>query len=99
MKLLTVNPIACKGHGLCDELLPERITLDEWGYPIVDPEPVPAALELYARQAVTNCPTMALRLRIAQGPAPDQGKTPNRGGPRAGAAPRRREQSLGGEFS
>ncbi len=31
-----VNPIACEAHGMCAELLPERITLDEWGYPIVD---------------------------------------------------------------
>ena len=34
---LRVNPIACTGHGVCAELLPELVTLDEWGYPIVDP--------------------------------------------------------------
>ena len=39
-KRVRVNPIACEGHGLCAELLPERIRLDEWGFPIVDPEPV-----------------------------------------------------------
>jgi ferredoxin len=32
---LRVNPIACSGHGLCAELLPEMITLDEWGYPVL----------------------------------------------------------------
>ena len=32
---LRVNPTACSGHGLCAELLPELVTLDEWGYPIV----------------------------------------------------------------
>jgi hypothetical protein len=31
---LRVNPIACSGHGLCAELLPELISLDEWGYPL-----------------------------------------------------------------
>ena len=35
-----VNPIACEAHGMCAELLPERITLDEWGYPIVDGTPL-----------------------------------------------------------
>ena len=30
---LRVNPIACEAHGMCAELLPERISLDEWGYP------------------------------------------------------------------
>ena len=35
-----VNPITCEAHGMCAELLPERITLDEWGYPIVDGTPL-----------------------------------------------------------
>ena len=34
-KELRVDPTLCSGHGLCAELLPELITLDEWGYPIV----------------------------------------------------------------
>ena len=42
---LRVNPIQCSGHGVCAELLPELVTLDEWGYPIVDPGPVPPALD------------------------------------------------------
>ena len=32
---LRVNPIACDAHGLCAELFPEWISLDDWGYPIV----------------------------------------------------------------
>jgi ferredoxin len=40
-----VNPIACEAHGLCAELLPERITLDEWGYPIVDSTTLTAGLD------------------------------------------------------
>ena len=59
---LRVNPIACDGHGLCAELFPERVTLDEWGYPIVDPEPIPDRLEQHARRAVSACPTLALLL-------------------------------------
>ncbi len=59
---LRVNPIACSGHGLCAELLPELISLDEWGYPIVTDKPVPAGLARKARRAVTDCPALALKL-------------------------------------
>jgi ferredoxin len=59
---LQVNPIACSGHGLCAELLPELITLDEWGYPVIAGQPVPARLAREARRAVTDCPALALRL-------------------------------------
>ena len=66
MKELRVDPIACEGHGLCAELFPERVRLDDWGYPIVDPEPIPAALEGHARRAVAACPMLALKLPRAQ---------------------------------
>jgi hypothetical protein len=39
---LAVNPIACTGHGICAEMLPELIGLDEWGYPILSGRDVPA---------------------------------------------------------
>ena len=64
-KVVRVNPIACEAHGLCAELLPERITLDEWGYPIIDPTPVGGELEKHARRAVSACPTLALLLAEA----------------------------------
>jgi len=63
--VLRVNPIACDGRGICAELFPERITLDDWGYPIIDPGPIPASLEAHARRAVAGCPTLALRLERA----------------------------------
>jgi ferredoxin len=63
---IEVDPIKCDAHGLCAELLPERIDLDEWGYPLIDPAPVPAAMEGMARRAVSACPTLALKLRAAQ---------------------------------
>ncbi len=59
---LRVNPILCVGHGACAELLPERITLDEWGYPIVHDRAVPAELRRGAERAVAACPALALRL-------------------------------------
>ena len=62
MKSIRVNPIACEGRGLCAELFPERIVLDDWGYPIVDETPIPPSLEHHARRAATMCPTLALAL-------------------------------------
>ena len=65
---VAVDPIACDGHGLCAELFPERIALDDWGYPIVDPTPIEARLLPHARRAVEACPVIALRLeRIMRG--------------------------------
>jgi ferredoxin len=63
--VVRVDPILCDGHGLCAELLPERIELDEWGYPIVDATAVPRSLEPVARRAVAACPVLALRLEGA----------------------------------
>jgi ferredoxin len=57
---LRVNPIACQAHGMCAELLPERITLDEWGYPLLDERPLPAAEVDHAIRAARACPTFAL---------------------------------------
>jgi len=63
---LEVNPIACAGHGVCAELLPEWIELDDWGYPIIDRDPIPDELVAHARRAVAACPKLALRLRQAE---------------------------------
>lgn len=60
---LVVNPIACDAHGICAELLPELIRLDEWGYPIIDDRPIPHHLDALARRAVSACPTLALLIR------------------------------------
>jgi ferredoxin len=63
---LRVNPIMCEGHGLCAELLPELIRLDDWGYPIIEEPVVPRELESLARKAVGACPTLALLLERAR---------------------------------
>jgi ferredoxin len=57
---LRVNPIECDGHGLCAELFPEWIALDEWGYPIVDGREIPRELRGHARRAASACPVLAL---------------------------------------
>jgi ferredoxin len=59
---LKVNPITCEGHGMCAELLPELIRLDDWGYPIIDSPEVPRHLEPLARRAADVCPTLAVLL-------------------------------------
>jgi ferredoxin len=59
---LRVNPITCEAHGLCAELVPELIRLDDWGYPILDESVVPSDLLGLARRAVDACPTLALLL-------------------------------------
>ena len=63
---LRVNPIACDGHGVCAELLPEIIELDPWGYPILMSAKVPRDLVGHAKRAAATCPTLALILQRAQ---------------------------------
>ena len=63
---LEVNPIACSGHGMCAELLPELISADEWGYPLISGQLVPPRLLRQAKRAVTGCPALALRLAGSQ---------------------------------
>jgi ferredoxin len=69
---LRVNPISCEGHGLCAELLPELVRLDDWGYPILASDVVPPELEALAHRAMNACPTLALALerRSARGVEP-----------------------------
>ena len=57
---LRVNPIACEAHGMCAELLPERIALDEWGYPVITDDSIDRSLLDHARRAAQACPTFAL---------------------------------------
>jgi ferredoxin len=58
---LKVDMIACDGRGLCAEVLPELIVLDDWGFPIIT-RAVPADLVDQAGEAVRICPRLALRL-------------------------------------
>lgn len=61
-EVIEVDRIRCDGHGLCAELLPELISLDEWGYPMVKKGSVPDHLSELARRAVAECPVLALRV-------------------------------------
>jgi ferredoxin len=82
---LRLDPIRCDGYGMCAVLLPERITLDEWGYPVIGPGPVQERLLAHARRAVDLCPALALSLRqAAAAPAAATCRT-GKGSARAGA--------------
>ncbi len=60
---LRVNPILCDGYGYCAEIVPERIALDDWGFPMVSTESIEDDEVLnHARRAVGTCPRLALLL-------------------------------------
>ena len=59
---LILDPISCDGRGVCADLLPERIELDDWGYPMIDPAVMSGLVLEHARRAVAACPVLALRL-------------------------------------
>ena len=60
---LRVNPTLCDGVGYCAEIVPELITLDDWGVPIVDSRTIEDGdLLHHAQRAVTTCPRLALLL-------------------------------------
>ncbi len=91
---MRIDPIRCDGFGMCAELLPERIRLDDWGYPIIDPRPIGETLQAIARRAVRACPVGALRLepRAAVAVRPAHGRAgpgTNSGSPARGRGPRR----------
>jgi ferredoxin len=60
---ITIDPVACDAYGYCAELIPEVITLDEWGYPIVDDTPLSPELMSLAKRAVRDCPKRAITIR------------------------------------
>ena len=63
--IVTVDRIRCDGFGTCAQLLPERVHLDEWGYPIIDQAPVSGEVRRHAKRAVAACPRLALTLAKA----------------------------------
>jgi len=60
-QVLRVDWPECRARGLCHEVLPELIDLDEWGHPIVR-GPLTDDLLADARIAVRTCPRLALRV-------------------------------------
>ena len=69
MKTLQIDWTRCDGHGLCAQLNPEKISLDDWGYPIIRKPHVRSENDLIdARRTVAACPALALRLETIPEP-------------------------------
>lgn len=64
---LRVDWPTCRAHGLCHELLPELVRLDEWGYPVVLGD-VDDRLLTDARAAARACPRRALHVSAGSTP-------------------------------
>jgi len=60
---VAVDPVRCRGHGICALLFGEAVSLDEWGYAVVEPTAIsdPRSIRR-ARRAVAACPQGALVL-------------------------------------
>ena len=54
---VAVDRTMCTGRGVCAQLAPQDITLDEWGYPLPSAVRVDRAR---ARALVRSCPVSAL---------------------------------------
>ncbi|HEY8728575.1 MAG TPA: ferredoxin [Acidothermaceae bacterium] len=65
---IRINPITCAAHGVCAEMLPEWISLDEWGYPILDGDELPQQLIAHATRAAKSCPMRAVIINSASSP-------------------------------
>jgi len=61
-RTLRVDWIRCDGYGLCSDLAPDLIELDEWRYPILRVGPIEGTHLHAAQRAVDCCPMQALRL-------------------------------------
>jgi len=63
---LVLDPITCGGRGLCHDVAPHLIELDEWGYPLLPGGTLRAPLNRddlsAAREATHACPLLALHI-------------------------------------
>ncbi|MFM6979952.1 MAG: ferredoxin [Micrococcales bacterium] len=63
MKIILDRP-RCEGHGLCEEVAPKLMHLDDAGELILDVEEVTSETDIEkAKAAVRVCPVAALKLQ------------------------------------
>ena len=67
---LRVDWVRCDGYGLCGDLAPELVDLDEWRYPILRPVRLEGRLLHDAQRIVDCCPMKALILEGVPGQRP-----------------------------
>jgi len=90
-RFLNVDPTRCVGHGLCAEILPEAIALDDWGFPIIASTPLPRWLRRQGARARSVCPALALSLDrqpSRKNPPPALSTPEGAGGATSGASSR-----------
>lgn len=51
----------CDGHGLCAALLPQAISRDDWGYPVIDRAAIENQPTAAVKRTIACCPALALR--------------------------------------
>jgi NADH:ubiquinone oxidoreductase subunit F (NADH-binding)/ferredoxin len=59
---LEVDWTRCAAHGLCGQVAPDIVRMDQNGFPIIADADLPFRLTSQAREAVDKCPALALRL-------------------------------------
>jgi ferredoxin len=63
---LLLNPTTCAGRGLCHDVAPDFIQLDEWGYPLLPGHGLRVDLTKadlkVAEDATHACPVLALHI-------------------------------------
>lgn len=57
---LTLDAARCDGVSICALVAPDLVTLDRWGFPVID-EGADASLVRQARAAAKACPHRAMR--------------------------------------
>lgn len=63
---LRVDWIRCEGYGVCGDLMPDVIALDDWRYPIIPKATIDRSRIHEAQRAVDCCPMKALKLEPAR---------------------------------
>ena len=67
MPRLTIDRDRCEGHGMCEQVAPDLIRLDDNAEPIFDAGDIPPAQSAAAEAAVQSCPVAALFLHSSPG--------------------------------
>ncbi|WP_439031485.1 ferredoxin [Gordonia terrae] len=65
---LTVDRVACAGHGLCYGVAPDLIDADDQGDPVVPERALTSEEAVLANEAVSMCPERALALQPTDSP-------------------------------
>ncbi len=61
---LELDQTACQGYGLCQQVAPDLLDLDDWGYAgLLGDGSVPSEQHSRAEKAAAVCPVAALKVQ------------------------------------